>query len=591
MRTRDVTIPLALWICAAICAHFLLGTGGLVVAEVHDDRSELRRLSLAAGNLARRGEQTFEVSLGESSEEAKEEVPPPPPPPEDKPKPPPVATEKPVEKPKPEEKKEEKKVVIVEKKAETKPMVLPEDPLKDRRIAVRQHVKPDQQDNPTAKFIADQANHVDNETRATQTAHDRDDEQPTPGGNHPGSDQAPGDSEKTRIAESEAHKGEANRAPGEKGNDNDVVHEPKIPNLQLEPARPTAASPPAQGAPRAVSNGSASQALPSEPQPPPGGATPSSPEVESAADGTWTFNPTRPGGPQGATPQHTAAGSAAPNLPGGRMWSLPGLGQSAAPGAINTNLTQVQVASIVGLDNLRKLREADGERRKSEHRGSWIASNFERWRSAIENYVSSVKPGNQTALNTAQVPFASYLNGMHNRIHPIFADSFLESLDGLPANHPLNDQHLVTRLEIVLTKEGRLRKMGIVKTSGITAFDIAALDAVDRAQPFGPAPNAIVSPDGNVYLHWEFHRDEVYACSTMGARPFILNSGGAPGNEEPTVPGQPGPKSPTHERGTPPPAGPNDAREGFLLLRPSRASRSLDALMAAGDSSKASQAR
>jgi TonB family protein len=564
MRTRDVTIPLALWICAAICAHFLLGTGGLVVAEVHDDRSELRRLSLAAGNLARRGEQTFEVSLGESSEEAKEEVPPPPPPPppEEKSKPPPVATQKPVEKPKPEEKKEEKKVVVVEKKAETKPMVLPEDPLKDRRIAVRQHVKPDQQDNPTAKFIADQANHVDNETRATQTAHDRDDEQPTPGGNHPGSDQAPGDSEKTRIAESEAHKGDANRAPGEKGTDNDVVHEPKIPKLEVEPARPTAAIAPAQGGQRAVTNESTPQS-PQAPQsePTPGGAAPPSPEVESSADGTWTFNPARPGGPQGSTPQHPAAGSSAPNLPGGKMWSLPGLGQSAAPGAINTNLTQVQVASIVGLDNLRKLREADGERRKSEHRGSWIASNFERWRSAIENYVSSVKPGNQTALNTAQVPFASYLNGMHNRIHPIFADSFLESLDGLPPNHPMNDQHLVTRLEIVLTKEGRLRKMGIVKTSGLTAFDIAALDAIDRAQPFGPAPGAIVSPDGNVYLHWEFHRDEVYACSTQGARPFILNT---PGPKEETQPPSPSPASPAKERGAPP-SSPNDAREGSLL--------------------------
>jgi TonB family protein len=192
---------------------------------------------------------------------------------------------------------------------------------------------------------------------------------------------------------------------------------------------------------------------------------------------------------------------------------------------------------------------------------------------------------------------------MHNRIHPIFADSFLESLDGLPANHPLNDQHLVTRLEIVLTKDGHLRKMGIVKTSGITAFDIAALDAVDRAQPFGPAPNAIVSPDGNVYLHWEFHRDEVYACSTMGARPFILNNGSAPGNEEPTVPGQPGPKSPTHERGAPP-AGPNDAREGSLLPRPSRAPDTIEELArlgpgpqttnldaAARDPAKTSQAR
>jgi len=232
---------------------------------------------------------------------------------------------------------------------------------------------------------------------------------------------------------------------------------------------------------------------------------------------------------------------------------------------MNTNLNPAQIAAVVGSDNLRKLREADGERRKSEHRGSFVASNFERWRSAIENYVSSVKEGNQTALNTAQVPFASYLNGMHNRIHPIFAESFLESLDSLPANHPMNDKQLVTRLEIVLTKDGHLKKMGIVKASGVTTFDIAALDSVDRAQPFGPAPSAIVSPDGNVYLHWEFHRDEVYACSTQGARPFILNTPG-PNNEEPSQPPGPAPTHPGRERGSPP-ASPNDKREGALPTR------------------------
>jgi TonB family protein len=242
---------------------------------------------------------------------------------------------------------------------------------------------------------------------------------------------------------------------------------------------------------------------------------------------------------------------------------LPGLGEKTAPGTMNTNLQEAQVVAVVGVDNLRKLREADGERRKSEHRGSWAGSSFDRWKSAIENYVSSVKPGNQTALNTAAVPFASYLNGMHNRIHPIFAEGFLETLGNLPPSHPMNDKHLVTRLEIVLTKEGHLKKMGIVRTSGITAFDIAALDAVDRAQPFGPAPGAIVSPDGNVYLHWEFHRDEVYACSTMGARPFVL-SAPAEKNEEQGPPApNPGPAGPSREPG-PPPAS-HDAREGYYL--------------------------
>jgi TonB family protein len=565
MRPRDVTIPIALWMCAAICAHFLASTGGLVVAKMHDDRSELWRLSQQASSLAQREENTFEVTLSEPGEDEKPELLlPPPPTPPDLPKPPPtVAREAPKTAHKPPA--DEKKLVIVEKETPKPPVVLPEDPLKDRRIAVRQHANPNQQDNPEAKFVADEANHVEKETVATQTSHDRDDEKPTPGGNHPGSDSAPGDSDKTRIAESDEHAGEKHRAPGEKGIDFDVVHEPRIPK---QPATATTSpQPPAQqqhptGIDVKVPAPAQARQPASVPQPAPGGAAPPSPEVDSAPVGSWSFNPARPGGAPGVGSQPTAS-PANPAVPGGKLWSLPGLGQKSASGTMNTNLDPSQIAAIVGSDNLRKLREAEGERRKSEHRGSWASSSFERWRSAIENYVSSVKPGNQTALNTAAVPFASYLNGMHNRIHPIFADSFLESLDALPASHPMNDQHLVTRLEIVLTKEGHLKKMGIVKGSGVTAFDIAALDSVDRAQPFGPAPNAIVSPDGNVYLHWEFHRDEVYACSTMGARPYILNTPG-PKNEEPsTPPSQPGPASPGKERSAPP-SSPNDSREGAL---------------------------
>jgi len=566
MRTRDVTIPLALWICAAVGAHFFLGTGGLVVAKVHDDRSELWKLARQAGSLASQGEQTFEVSLGESADEAV-----PPPPKAVPPVPPPVASAKPIERetPKPSEKKApEKHALTVEAKpAEKAPMVLPEDPLKDRRIAVRQHAKPNQQDNPNAHFVADEANHVDAETAATQTSHDRDDERPTPGGNHPGSNAQPGDSERTRIAENEERAGARNRAPGERGTDFDVVHEPKIPKATTP--NQTALAPQSASQARAASLDSAAKASSpvterSEPQPGVGGLTAPAPDVESVAEGGWTFNRAGPGGAAGAAvlPEAGAAGS---NLPGGKLWSLPGLGQSSPPGAINVNLSQSQVAVIVGSDNLRKVREADGERRKSEHRGSWAASNFDRWRTAIENYVSSVKPGNQTALNTAAVPFASYLNGIHNRIHPIFAESFLGSLDNLPPNHPMNDRHLVTRLEIVLTREGHLRRMGVVSTSGITAFDIAALDAVDRAQPFGPAPSAIISPDGNVYLHWEFHRDE-FACSTAGARPFVLSA-------PPSIPEGPSrtppapPPGPGKEQNVP--TSPNDAREGALpLLRP-----------------------
>ena len=118
--------------------------------------------------------------------------------------------------------------------------------------------------------------------------------------------------------------------------------------------------------------------------------------------------------------------------------------------------------------------------------------------------------------------FARYLNAMHARIHPLFSDWLLESLDSLPASDPINEKHLITRFEIVLGKGGTLKQLGVIKSSGNTRFDVAVLDAMDRAQPFDTPPAEIVSPDGNVYMHWEFFRDPIYGCSPMGASPYLL---------------------------------------------------------------------
>src|SRR5262249_1973949 len=116
-----------------------------------------------------------------------------------------------------------------------------------------------------------------------------------------------------------------------------------------------------------------------------------------------------------------------------------------------------------------------------------------RWGVAIENYAPSVRLGNTTALNSARAPFPTYLVAVHNRIHPLFADQCLGSLGVLPPGHPLS-QDLSVHIEIVLAKDtGKIVRMGVVKISGVTAFDLAALDAVSRAAPFGKAPDAIAS--------------------------------------------------------------------------------------------------
>jgi TonB family protein len=566
---RDAQTPLLLWICAAVCAHYMFAEGGAVVGRIHEDNTALLKLAQHTRDRLRYSEQVFEVtSLGEAKT-TPEEIPSPP----SKPPEPPLKVEaaKPLPKaPEPAAKpKEEKKKPLVASLKDEKvppPPALPP-PLADKRIAVKQHAKKDQKDNTQARFLAEQANHVDEESVATQTSHDQDDPSPTPGGNHAGPQDKVGDSDRTKIADSENHAGEQNRAPGERGTE----FEPQkaAPSTQPQAAiamqGPKAATP---DLPRAGGDDKAPPKANDAPLPPelaPSAAGPSAPDVTGSSDGTWSFNPIRPVSGTG-TAKEAGPGQASPTLArphqGKSRVSSLGLGGTPGPGQVNLNLTHTGVVATVGLDQLHKEREADGERRRSEHRGAWAASGFERWRSAIENYVSSVKPGNQTALNTAQSPFATYLTMMHNRIHPIFAETFLGSLENLPRTNPLNDPKLLTTLEIVLSRDGRLAKMGIVRTSGVTAFDIAALDSVQRASPFGPAPNAIISPDGNVYLHWQFHRDEVMACSTMNARPFLLST---PPRSEPVTPepNTPPTPSPSKERGVPP-TDTNEVREGWL---------------------------
>jgi len=556
VASREVNTPLVLWICAAICAHFILGEGGDQIALFHDDEVALASLGARIRERVRDKEATFEISSMDDKETPPApdavELPKPPPP---KPPPPPLPTAK---TPKPEPPKPPppppKKIAVI--KAAAPPKTQPEPPAQvDHRIAVRQHVKPNQDDNPHARFLGDDANHVDKETVATQTSHDQDDPNPTPGASHAGPQGSVGDSDTTKIADSESHAGAKNHGPGEQGTEFEIQHDP----MPTRPQGATAVAGPVGPQPPMSGGDGRQTGAPNADEPGTEGEVSPGSAVVIDAQGNWSFNPVRhgSGAPSGAAGQGKKGGATVAST----EWL--GLGGKPGPGQVNLNLNQSGVVASVGQDQLTREREADGERRRSEHRGTFVASNFERWRSAIENYVSSVKPGNQTALNTAKSPFATYINGIHNRIHPIFAESFLLSLDSLPRDNPMNNQRIYTRLEIVMTRNGHIVKMGVVRTSGITAFDVAALDSVQRASPFGPAPSAIVSPDGRVYLHWEFHREEAIACSTINASPFMLNVPATAPVEPTPGPSLPGPP-PSQERGAPPPANVNETREGLL---------------------------
>jgi hypothetical protein len=584
---REASIPLFLWAASAVLAHLLWSGGADQAARLIEERLDVASFAAGIRNHVKGAvAPPLEIVLDDETapeEEAKPE--------EKKPEedvdddtkdepedPPEKLDEKLKPPPKQKEKPEEKKVAPVPVPEPPKPeppkpeLVKPATPAEEpkpvpqlelpKKIAVKQHVEDEhQKDNPDAQYIADKANKVAEETRARISSTDQDERKPSPGAAPSGPKEDPGNSEETHVRQDSDQPGLRAFAPGG--------------SQSADATRTTASTP----APKAGKGGAAAPGAPGsqvakaakpaiadsqDRNQSAKAATPESagsPEVVASNDGAFSMSR-----PQAATPEQRAR-KAKKKLPPRKPRSiLEAIGLGAAgrtQNGVALNLTPNMAAEAVGSDEMSRLRRADGERRRSQHRGSWATPSFERYRSAIENYVPSVKPGNQTALNTAANAFAGYLNQIHSRIHPIFADQFLDSLDRLPASHPMNDQSLVTALEIVVEREeGRLVRRGVTHTSGITAFDISAIAAVERAAPFGPPPSEIVSPDGNVYLHWEFRRDGM-ACSTLYAHPFILKAQPVPA-PVPTAPPLPPFRGPDEAAPQPeqrhglltPPAGP-----------------------------------
>ncbi|MBW2278611.1 MAG: hypothetical protein JRF63_14055, partial [Deltaproteobacteria bacterium] len=66
---------------------------------------------------------------------------------------------------------------------------------------------------------------------------------------------------------------------------------------------------------------------------------------------------------------------------------------------------------------------------------------------ALHNNSSWVTAGQQEPLGKRKRTFRAYIHAVHDRIHHLFADSFLGSLTSLDPNDPLNDFGLMAKLE------------------------------------------------------------------------------------------------------------------------------------------------
>jgi len=233
---REANIPLFLWITTALVIHLLWSGGADQTAKLIEQRLDIQRFARSVQNHVRGVGAPVEVALLDDDKPVEKDVE------EDEP-------DKPEEAKEPEAKNAEKDDLEAEKKAPLKEAVKPpkvepppQPPKKPeeqkpeekkaeptppaqpppeltvpKKIAVRQVVEDEKQpDNPNAAFIADKANHVQQETQARITSADQNDAKPTPGGEHSSPDKSPGDSDHSRVMQSEDKPGEKDHAPSEK---------------------------------------------------------------------------------------------------------------------------------------------------------------------------------------------------------------------------------------------------------------------------------------------------------------------------------------------------------------------------------------
>jgi TonB family protein len=419
----------------------------------------------------------------------------------------PVKDEAPVDEPKTEEQKKKEKekrakeklaqapepaeVKPKEKEAELElkpplpsPPPPPPQPLIDHRMQmVDQDKFPDEQDNSDAHFLAQKNHKAEKETRAKETNLIREVQSPATTQSQPSENQQPDPGMKNdKLAELQNRDGAKNEIPrnapmqGEEG--------------KRESREPT----------------------------PPGPLSMRDLKPKAALDAVEEVKPR-----EGLDKQERERG----DLPMARVGRD---GQRAvAPtmgGKVNLNLNHHMYDQIEGFAAAESERRAAAKAEKSHTMGRWdrVQQKIAAIRSSIENFTPEVKPGNQAELGTRASPFAAYITAMHRQIHKLFTLGFLSDID-MRNDSAYANEELWTQLEIVVKGDGSVERVGIVRSSGLLAFDVAAIDSVMSAAPFPAPPSVIKSANGKVYLDWQFHRDE-RACGTFGVDPHILTTPG-----------------------------------------------------------------
>jgi len=188
---------------------------------------------------------------------------------------------------------------------------------------------------------------------------------------------------------------------------------------------------------------------------------------------------------------------------------------------LNLKMSQRLFENLYSTRMAQQARERKEKRRRMLARGK-MGPKLAKIKASLENFIPEVQIGNQTALNAAAHPFARYITRIHRNIHRYWGDGALVTWSrNYGSDHPLNDFTKWVKLEFEIMENGHADDVKVIKSSGHTLFDVAAVETIYNASPFPPPPEILLSYNRRVYIHWRFDRNH-RQCGVWNAEPYIL---------------------------------------------------------------------
>ncbi|MBX2988740.1 MAG: energy transducer TonB [Bdellovibrionaceae bacterium] len=115
--------------------------------------------------------------------------------------------------------------------------------------------------------------------------------------------------------------------------------------------------------------------------------------------------------------------------------------------------------------------------------------------------------GDFTALNTDRFKFYSFYSRVEDLVRFRWEQGLKQAVDSFPQEYLLNvvgKKNWFTRIEFLLTPDGRFHSARIQQECGIKRFDFAAVGAFRDAAVFPNPPAEMVGPDGFIHLQYSF---------------------------------------------------------------------------------------